>query len=112
MSRSASWTEAGSTPAPASAPTSTAPTPPLPPQDGPIRDVLTTPATAFGAMIAGVGRVTGTVIGALLVGAVLAPLATYYSLVLDRLVAPRPHPMFDLIPGPVAAWERAGLPEE
>ena len=31
---------------------------------------------------------------------------------LDRLVAPRPHPMFDLIPGPVAAWERAGLPEE
>lgn len=37
MSRSASWTEAGSTPAPASAPTSTAPTPPLPPQDGPIR---------------------------------------------------------------------------
>ena len=32
-------------------------------QDGPIRDVLTTPATAFGAMIAGVGRVTGTVAG-------------------------------------------------
>lgn len=31
---------------------------------------------------------------------------------LDRLVAPRPHPMFYLIPGPVAAWERAGLPEE
>ena len=30
---------------------------------------------------------------------------------LDRLVAPRPHPMFDLVPGPVAAWERAPLPE-
>ena len=26
---------------------------------------------------------------------------------LARLVAPRPHPMFDLVPGPVAAWERA-----
>ncbi|AWH93441.1 pyrimidine dimer DNA glycosylase/endonuclease V [Dietzia lutea] len=31
---------------------------------------------------------------------------------LDRLAAPRPHPMFDLIPGPVAAWERADLLEE
>lgn len=26
---------------------------------------------------------------------------------LPRLVAPRPHPMFDLVPGPVATWERA-----
>lgn len=26
----------------------------------------------------------------------------------DRLTAPRPHPMFDLVPGPVAPWERAG----
>lgn len=26
---------------------------------------------------------------------------------LDRLDAPRPHPMFDLVPGPVEAWERA-----
>lgn len=32
--------------------------------------------------------VTATVIGALLVGLVLAPLATYYQLVLDRLVLP------------------------
>ena len=24
---------------------------------------------------------------------------------------PRPHPMFDLVPGPVAAWERAPRPE-
>lgn len=32
---------------------------------------------------------------------------------LDRFEAtgPRPHPMFDLVPGPVAAWERAPLPE-
>ena len=30
---------------------------------------------------------------------------------LDRLVAPRPHPMFDLVPGPVAAWERSPHPE-
>lgn len=30
---------------------------------------------------------------------------------LDRLVAPQPHPMFDLTPGPVATWERAPLPE-
>lgn len=26
---------------------------------------------------------------------------------LDRLDAPRPHPMFDLVPGPAASWERA-----
>lgn len=26
---------------------------------------------------------------------------------LPRLTAPRPHPMFDLEPGPVAGWERA-----
>lgn len=31
---------------------------------------------------------------------------------LDRLTAPRPHPMFDLIPGPVAVWERATGPED
>lgn len=31
---------------------------------------------------------------------------------LDRLVTPRPHPMFDLAPGPVAVWERAPLPED
>ena len=30
---------------------------------------------------------------------------------LDRLTAPRPHPMFDLVPGPVAAWERSPHPE-
>lgn len=30
---------------------------------------------------------------------------------LDRLGAQRPHPMFDLVPGPVADWERAPLPE-
>lgn len=28
----------------------------------------------------------------------------------ERLTAPRPHPMFDLVPGPVASWERAGRP--
>lgn len=45
--------------------------------------------TALGVAAVGFGSsVTTTVIGALLVGAVLAPLATYYSLVLDRLVAP------------------------
>ncbi|MGO1285149.1 MAG: MFS transporter [Brachybacterium sp.] len=45
--------------------------------------------TALGVAAVGFGNsVTTTVIGALLVGAVLAPLATYYSLVLDRLVAP------------------------
>ena len=26
---------------------------------------------------------------------------------LERLTSPRPHPMFDLVPGPVASWERA-----
>lgn len=30
---------------------------------------------------------------------------------LDRLTDPRPHPMFDLVPGPVAAWERSPHPE-
>ena len=45
--------------------------------------------TALGVVIVGFGHsAAATVIGALLVGAVLAPLATYYSLVLDRLVAP------------------------
>ncbi|MDN5821010.1 MAG: MFS transporter [Brachybacterium sp.] len=45
--------------------------------------------TALGVAAVGFGNsVTTTVIGALLVGAVLAPLATYYSLVLDRLVPP------------------------
>ncbi len=45
--------------------------------------------TALGVAAVGFGHsVTATVIGALLVGSVLAPLATYYSLVLDRLVAP------------------------
>lgn len=45
--------------------------------------------TAAGVAIVGFGHaVAATIIGALLVGAVLAPLATYYSLVLDRLVAP------------------------
>lgn len=44
--------------------------------------------TAFGVAAVGFGHsVLATVIGALLVGAVLAPLATYYSLVLDHLVA-------------------------
>jgi predicted MFS family arabinose efflux permease len=45
--------------------------------------------TALGVATVGLGHsVATTVIGAMLVGAVLAPLATYYSLVLDRLVAP------------------------
>ena len=45
--------------------------------------------TALGVAIVGFGHsVAATIVGALLVGAVLAPLATYYSLVLDRLVAP------------------------
>lgn len=45
--------------------------------------------TALGVTIVGLGHsAAATVVGALLVGAVLAPLATYYSLVLDRLVAP------------------------
>lgn len=45
--------------------------------------------TALGVAAVGFGNsVTATVLGALLAGAVLAPLATYYSLVLDRLVAP------------------------
>ena len=45
--------------------------------------------TALGVVVVGFGHsAAATVIGALLVGAVLAPLATYYSLVLDRLVAP------------------------
>ncbi|MDN6328741.1 MAG: MFS transporter [Brachybacterium sp.] len=45
--------------------------------------------TALGVAAVGFGHsVTATVIGALLVGAVLAPLATFYSLVLDTLVAP------------------------
>ena len=45
--------------------------------------------TALGVAAVGFGHsVVATVIGALLVGAVLAPLATYYSLVLDHLVAP------------------------
>lgn len=44
--------------------------------------------TALGVAAVGFGHsVLATVIGALLVGAVLAPLATYYSLVLDNLVA-------------------------
>ena len=30
---------------------------------------------------------------------------------LDGDGAPRPHPMFDLVPGPVATWERAPHPE-
>lgn len=30
---------------------------------------------------------------------------------LERLTEPRPHPMFDLVPGPVADWERAPRPE-
>lgn len=29
---------------------------------------------------------------------------------LERLDAPRPHPMFDLVPGPVESWERARRP--
>ena len=29
---------------------------------------------------------------------------------LDCPDAPRPHPMFDLVPGPVAEWERAPRP--
>ena len=45
--------------------------------------------TALGVAAVGFGQsVPATVIGALLVGAVLAPLATYYSLALDALVAP------------------------
>lgn len=28
-----------------------------------------------------------------------------------RLTSPRPHPMFNLVPGPVAEWERAPGPE-
>ena len=45
--------------------------------------------TALGVVVVGFGHsAAATVIGALLVGAVLAPLSTYYSLVLDRLVAP------------------------
>ncbi|MFN3338341.1 MAG: pyrimidine dimer DNA glycosylase/endonuclease V [Dietzia sp.] len=30
---------------------------------------------------------------------------------LGGLTTPRPHPMFDLVPGPVAAWERSPHPE-
>lgn len=45
--------------------------------------------TALGVAAVGFGQsVAATVVGALLVGAVLAPLATYYSLVLDTLVEP------------------------
>ena len=45
--------------------------------------------TALGVAAVGFGHsVAATVIGALLVGAVLAPLSTFYSLVLDTLVAP------------------------
>lgn len=45
--------------------------------------------TGLGVASVGLGHsVTATVVGALLVGSVLAPLATYYSLVLDRLVEP------------------------
>ena len=45
--------------------------------------------TALGVASAGFGQsITATLIGALLVGAVLAPLATYYSLILDQLVTP------------------------
>lgn len=45
--------------------------------------------TALGVASVGFGNsVAATVVGALLVGAVLAPLATYYSLILDRLVDP------------------------
>ena len=45
--------------------------------------------TALGVAAVGFGHsVVATVIGALLVGAVLAPLSTYYSLVLDHLVSP------------------------
>lgn len=44
---------------------------------------------AAGVLSVMVGHsVTATVVGALLVGLVLAPLATYYQLVLDRLVLP------------------------
>lgn len=44
---------------------------------------------ALGVLSVMVGHsVTATLIGALLVGLVLAPLATYYQLVLDRLVLP------------------------
>ncbi|GAA1487862.1 MFS transporter [Brachybacterium sacelli] len=43
--------------------------------------------TALGVASVGLGHsVTATLVGALLVGSVLAPLATYYSLVLDQLV--------------------------
>ena len=45
--------------------------------------------TGLGVATVGFGHsVAATIVGALLVGAVLAPLSTYYSLVLDRLVAP------------------------
>ena len=45
--------------------------------------------TAAGVASAGFGQsIIATLVGALLVGAVLAPLATYYSLILDQLVAP------------------------
>ena len=61
--------------------------PPPPVVDGlfgriwPEREVQGRPGVLAAALGAGL-------IGALLVGAVLAPLSTYYSLVLDRLVAP------------------------
>lgn len=45
--------------------------------------------------------VTATVIGTVLIGSVLAPLNTYYSLVLDALAPPQRWPeVFALLPPP------------
>ncbi|WP_245822505.1 hypothetical protein [Brachybacterium avium] len=61
--------------------------------------------TALGVAAVGFGNsVTTTVIGALLVGAVLAPLSTYYSLVLDRLVAPSTGPRCSRSCAPRTRW--------
>lgn len=47
----------------------------------------------FGAALAALGpSLATTIIGAILIGFVLAPLATYYSLILDRLAPPRKRP--------------------
>jgi hypothetical protein len=47
----------------------------------------------LGSALAALGlSVTTTVIGAILIGSVLAPLSTYYSLTLDRLAPPRRRP--------------------
>ncbi len=47
----------------------------------------------FGAAFAALGSsLATTVIGAILIGLVLAPLGTYYSLVLDQLAAPQERP--------------------